>query len=151
MKSMFLTIDPGNQTGWAFWDVTLQDVELIACGLVEHVVGLTTICSDVWIESQVVYSRSKARPKDIISLAQTAGKWAGLYESLGAAIHWVEPAQWKGQLPKDVCHARMWSELSPREQKIVNRACKGMAVSKRHNVLDAVGIGIWVRKNFRMC
>jgi hypothetical protein len=138
---MLLTIDPGNATGWALW----RRDGLTGCGLGDP----RSACDvdwieEVWIESPVIYPRSKARPNDIVLLARGAGEWGGRYES-EAAVHYVEPATWKGQLPKDVHHARIWSKLNAAEQAIVNAACRGMAPSKRHNVLDAVGIGLWVR------
>ena len=142
---MFVSIDPGITTGWAIWN----DEGLLDCGLgdprssekhkAEHV-------HDVWIESPVIYPRSKARPADITTLARGAGRWAGRYDVLAVEAHFVEPAQWKGQVPKDIAHARMWDRLQPLEKNIVERACKGLAPSTRHNVLDAVGIGLWVAR-----
>lgn len=145
MAGVFVTIDPGNDTGWALWEAGA----LAACGLgdprssalhvVEHV-------DDVWIEEPVIYPHSKARPNDIKALAMTAARWGAIYELCAVDVHFVEPARWKGQLPKDVCHARSWGKLQPNERAIVDKAVRGMAPSKRHNVLDAVAIGVWVLK-----
>lgn len=142
---MFVSIDPGLDTGWALW----SPIALVACGLGDprsskkHVVD---DIRDVWIESPVIYPRSKARPADIVKLAREAGRWAGIYELLVTPAHFVEPATWKGQTPKDVCHARMWAKISHAESIIVDAAVRGMAPSKRHNVLDAVALGVWVRE-----
>ena len=149
---MFVTIDPGISTGWALW---LGDA-LIACGVGDpracslHVVKSphmsVNVVDDVWIESQVIYPRSKVPPNDIVKLAHDAGRWAGRYDVLGVAVHWVEPARWKGQVPKDIHHARVWAELDNDEKDRVNLSLKGVAPSKRHNALDAIGLGCWVRK-----
>jgi hypothetical protein len=152
---VFVSIDPGIDTGWALW----SRLGLVACGLGDprtcplhvawHENDAVDQVDDVWIESQVIYPRSKARPADILKLAHTAGRWAGIYATLGVDAHFVEPAEWKGQTPKAISHARVWAELSTREQAIVHTACTGMAPSKRHNVLDAIGIGQWVRATGR--
>jgi hypothetical protein len=138
-RPMYLTIDPGIATGWALWSA----VRLLECGL-----GTPPARADleaVWIESPVIYPHSRARPNDILKLARDAGAHAGLYLSLGVNVRFVEPARWKGQVPKTIHHARVWSQLQPGEQSIVHEGCLGVAPSKRHNVLDAVGMGLWVR------
>ncbi len=148
---MYVTIDPGLQTGWAIWCVD----GLVACGLGDprksrkHVVVSSNpdadLIGDVWIEAPVIYPRSKARPADIMKLSREAGEWAGTYRTLGVEHHYVEPAEWKGAGPaKDIHHARVWAELSDDERDVVSSAVKGLAPSKRHNVLDAVGLGLWV-------
>lgn len=149
---MLVTIDPGLATGWSLWDCG----GLIACGLDSPLAdprhGAAVAAgrlSGVWIESQVIYPRSKARPADIVKLAQDAGRWAGIYSTLGVEAHFVAPSTWKGQVPKAIHHARVWAALSVPEQRIVDASCRGVAPSKRHNVLDAVGIGQWVHKTHR--
>ena len=149
---MFLTIDPGADMGWSLWD----GGRLADCGLgdprTSHY-GHPNLYSCVWIESQVIYPRSKARPADILKLAQAAGRWAGIYSALGVPARWVEPAQWKGQIPKPkrgetyIIEKRVLEVLSPPERAVLDLGCKGLCASKRHNVIDAVGIGLWVRKN----
>ena len=125
---------------------------LVACGLGDPRSSEKHVAKeihDAWIEAPVIYPRSKADPSDILKLARDAGEWGGIYKVLVALVRYVEPAEWKGQLPKDVCHARMWLKLSEEEKAIVDAACRGLAPSKRHNVLDAVAIGVWVRATGR--
>ena len=154
---MFVTIDPGADTGWSLWGS--NGLEL--CGLGDPrlkkgsvILDDHTCVTDVWIESQAIYpGRGGARPADIIKLAQSAGAWAGIYATLGAEVHWVLPAQWKGQIPKPkrgetyIVEKRVLAVLSPPERAVLELGCKGLCASKRHNVIDAVGIGLWVRKN----
>lgn len=151
---MFVTIDPGLDTGWGIFDGAGR---LIVCGLGDprthwqHVVtrhpkvaGPTI--DDVWIEKPVIYPRSKARPADIMKLAVEAGRWAGIYSCLGVAVHFVEPAHWKGQVPKAIHHRRVLAGLTEAEIGAVELGCKNLAPSRRHNVLDAVGLGLWARR-----
>ncbi len=148
---MFVSIDPGVTTGWALWNLR----GLVACGLGDprvcprHVVVPRAddedVIHDVWIESQRIYPHSHADPNDILKLAQDAGRWAGIYAAVGVEAFYVEPSTWKGQVPKAIHHPRIWGALTAPEQAIVASAGKGVAPSKRHNMMDAVGIGLWVR------
>lgn len=136
---MFLTIDPGNDTGWALW----LDGGLVTCGLNAP----PRAVSHVWIEDQAIIPRVTRRPQDILTLAQNAGRWAGRYEAFGSHVQFIAPNVWKGgPVPKNISHPRIWAALRDAERSIVDEACRGMAPSKRHNVLDAVGIGLWVAK-----
>lgn len=148
-----MTIDPGLATGWALW----RGTTLVDCGLDDprrselHVVNppgeyVGDVIVDAWIEAPVIYPRSKARPADIMNLCRQAGEWFGTYRTLGVEAHYVEPAEWKGQVPKDIHHARVWAVLSDDERSVVTTAGNGVAPSKRHNILDAVGLGLWVAK-----
>jgi hypothetical protein len=95
--------------------------------------------------------RQKARPADIIKLATRAGKWEGLVSAFVGLeeVEYVEPHKWKGTIAKEVCHARIWSILSADEKATLAKVCEGVAPSKRHNVLDAVGIGLWAVGRYR--
>jgi hypothetical protein len=152
---VYVTIDPGLATGWALW-TSGATTTLIACGLGDprstpkHVVTPRhendDVVHDVWIESPRIYPRGHADPQDIIVLARGAGEWGGIYSVLATTVHYVEPAQWKGQVPKAIHHARVWAELRAVEKDIVDAASRGIAPSKRHNILDAVAMGLWVAK-----
>lgn len=49
-----------------------------------------------------------------------------------------KPATWKGQVPKEVHHRRIMTELSTAERRVVNR------LDRTRDALDAVGLGLWV-------
>jgi hypothetical protein len=88
--------------------------------------------------------RQRARPADVIKLATRAGEAAGQYaRPYGVEPEYVEPHAWKGSVDKNTHHARIWAKLKPDEQAIVSAAARGIAPSKRHNILDAVGIGLF--------
>ena len=79
---------------------------------------------------------SKGDPDDLIQLAGVVGVFAHKFR---ATTHFgVKPRDWKGQVPKDVHHARLVKTLTPEEMAMVERAAPP---NLRHNVLDAIGIG----------
>jgi len=85
---------------------------------------------------------SKGDPDDLIQLAGVVGVFA---QAFRATTHFgVKPREWKGQVPKDVHHARLVKTLTAEEMAMVERAAPP---SLRHNVLDAIGIGQWFFKN----
>lgn len=87
---------------------------------------------------------SKARRDDISELSAVAGAVALVLGSMGAEVHSPYPVQWKGQLPKDVGIRRIQAKLTPSEVERIERAG-----ALTHNVLDAVGIGLWMVHRFR--
>jgi hypothetical protein len=85
---------------------------------------------------------SKGDPDDLIQLAGVVGVFACLFHA--TTYTGVKPREWKGQVPKDVHHARLVKTLTPEELAMVEASAPP---SLRHNVLDAVGIGrYWFTK-----
>lgn len=79
-----------------------------------------------------------------MTLALCAGEWGGRYKDLGCDVTYVEPDRWKGgAIPKDKHQPRIWKKLEAREKVILDAVCNGMADGDRHNVVDAVGIGLY--------
>lgn len=136
-----LAIDPGAHTGWALFVDGAGGARLRACGLgsplAEHVL-------QVVIEFPWVYPAHPVPPNDLVTLAFLAGRYAG---ALTGEVYTVFPHQWKGNLPKDVCAARVRARLSPEERAIVD-ACD-VPEKQRHNVMDAIGIGLFFLTGFR--
>lgn len=148
---MFVSIDPGAMLGWAIWTTN----GLVDCGLGDprrsqyHIVSSDKrldVINDVWIEWPVIYPRSKARPNDIMKLGRIAAEHGGIYKACGVAVHYIEPAEWKGQLSKEKHHPRVWAALRDFERPIVEAARSSMSATKFENVCDAVGLGQWARK-----
>lgn len=79
---------------------------------------------------------SKGDPDDLIQLAGVVGVFSALFSA--TTYTGVKPREWKGQVPKDVHHARLVKTLTPEELAMVEASAPP---SLRHNVLDAVGIG----------
>lgn len=141
---MLLAIDPGTVTGWAVFG---KEGRLVGCGLGDprsersYFFGSNTVARVV-IEHPKIYPGGRTKnPDDIAKLAGKAGEWHGRFEANGP--EYVYPHQWKGSTPKEIQHARDWAKLSEAERAVVDAAGRGIAPSKRHNMLDAVGIGLF--------
>lgn len=79
---------------------------------------------------------SKGDPDDLIQLAGVVGVFSMMFNA--TTYFGVKPREWKGQVPKDVHHARLVKTLTPEEMAMIEASAPP---SLRHNVLDAVGIG----------
>lgn len=94
------------------------------------------------IERQRVYPGPRGKktdPNDLVDLSGVVGAIA--YAAFAAAIPevlGVFPAEWKGQVPKEVMNARVLARLAEAEKECLH--------SKDHNTLDAVGIGLYYTK-----
>lgn len=140
-----ITIDPGTKhIAWA----AFEDSRLVRCDLVatedSAFEKLSVVRGDVevLIELPQVYQAAhwKGDPNDLINLATVVGqiKWA-MHNA--RHVKTVLPHDWKGTVPKSVMGARITERLDDDEERIF-RACPcGTAV--RHNVIDAIGIGLW--------
>lgn len=140
-----LSVDPGSCTGWAYW----RSNKLVKCGVCSPESFRQVVPPEAFVTSKLgvielpmVYQRSKAPPKDIVRLAVRVGI---LTEKMlaGGIPSVVElcPTTWKGQVPKDIHHARLFAALSASEQEVVRACGAGIAPSLRNNMLDAVGLG----------
>jgi hypothetical protein len=81
--------------------------------------------------------RSKCDPNKLIKLAVLAGR-------LTAGTSWecveqIYPITWKGNVPDQILYTRILNKLSLAERMVIPKLPK----SKLHNVLDAVGIGLY--------
>ena len=96
----------------------------------------------VVVEMPQVYDAAKQRgdQRDIVKLAMVAGEILCAARPFTKAALPVEPASWKGQVPKDVLIERIKSKLSAEEIAAVELPD---AASLQHNVWDAVGLGLW--------
>ena len=165
----YVGIDPGlRHAGWATVDLSGA---LIACGLArglatgrgvdawqrvahEAVDAITTEIpvgthgADllVTVELPRIYAAGKMKgdPDDIVVLAAVVGSIVGAVVEAGANATVVRPADWKGQVPKDVHNRRILSGLSVKEEFALN-GC-GAPSSLRHNVIDAIGLAKWAAR-----
>ncbi len=147
---MYLAIDPGRDTGWALFRAMDQ---LLACGVGDPrkfgpgwPVGaghLQAAVQTVIIERPTIYTsrNMKGDPNDIVTLAIGVGEYKEYFQSRGARVSMIEPRSWKGSLPKDVHHARVWGELGDSDKNVVAESGRLVAPSKRHNMLDAIALG----------
>ncbi len=148
---MLLAIDPGADTGWALFGRGV----LCACGLGEPpddvdspwMYGCEFEYLKVLIECPRLRPRGEKNPNSILLVARNAGEWGGRYFGVGE-VSYLTPNDWKGSTPKATANARTWRSLNEGERGVVDLAFakakgrKGLAKGKRHNVLDAIGIGL---------
>lgn len=119
------------------------------------------------IEKPVLRGPNGKDPNDCLDVFGAAQLAAGVirYQGGPAALY-VIPEDWKGSFKKPPHHRKVWAELSPDEREVFARdaghevdeirdkieaACQRLARSRKvtgyswkaHNLLDAVGLGLW--------
>lgn len=123
---MIIGIDPGiKYVAWAASEESSP--ELLGCGFLFlkelRLLGTIIGCeARVLVEGQYVDKRSKVDPADILELAAVRGACLALG---GPESSTVLPADWKGQLPKDVLEARVMNMLTGPERDVFDRSLKG--------------------------
>src|SRR5262249_3459314 len=80
-----------------------------------------------------------ADPNDLLALAGVDAAVAALFPEAMTTSY--APSDWKGQMDKGPCGARVRSRLSSEELRIAE-AGAAAAKSKAHNMWDAIGIGL---------
>ena len=127
-----LAIDPGKNQGWAFF----ENNKLTMAGIGRPP---SYPCPQRIVVERPHPGKSKASTKDLITLSLRAGVTAGKLEALtGVVAEFLEPNRWKGgAVPKGVMNERVKSRLLPEE-------LEALGSKYDHNVLDAVGIGMYV-------
>lgn len=117
---------------------------------VHEAAGSTTWFDTFVVELPRIYphaAQQKGDSNDLLDVAAVGAAFMGIsYFDLKSADdasillqHMVSvfPAEWKGQVPKDVMNRRVLAKLTEEERGLV-----GDAGAKTHNTLDAVGIGL---------
>ncbi len=144
---MYLAIDPGISTGWAFFG---EDLKVVACGAGATVPdghttgGLTRYPLVMVIERPKIYParNMKGDPNDIVTLALQVGGYMYQFGTFGhATVKTIYPHEWKQQVPKDIHHPRIWRKLNIQEQAIVDQAGRGLNKKALGDMFDAIGIG----------
>lgn len=143
----YLSIDPGLDTGWAYF----RDADtLLVCGLGDpcQLDTKSTPVRCVIIERPVIYENRLMKggvksANDIVTLAIQVGDYAGHFRRVvGAHVAMVTPGSWKGQVPKDIHNARVLGSLSAGNCTVLDECTRYVSASKRHNVIDAVALGL---------
>ncbi len=152
-----IMIDPGDDTGWSKW----EDRQLVSCGLchpedypeLPFVIGLPKESINLTIENPEVYSGNRqVDPNNLVTLGRKVGELLGVYRAyyhlLGIPLSYdiVLPKQWKGQVPKEIHHDRELPKLDGTEKRVLLSAMRSVSEGKRHNIKDAVCLGIWRHK-----
>jgi hypothetical protein len=155
-----LSIDPGvHSMAWAFFDnKVLNSCDLIRVrnlkDLIAHTLCLIDTIVDpddptrelgLVIEKPQAFRGSKEDHNDLISLGVSIGAIIGAISSSmdedKLKVHIVLPREWKGQRPKGVDNVYTRRLLTEDEVEIIDDC--NAPKSLMHNVIDAVGIGLW--------
>lgn len=147
-----VAIDPGKKSAGVaiFRHGLLWDCELVRAPDHEHMcifAGLVGFALDnrgneAMIEVPRVYPKGHTpNPNDLIPVAVVAGVFGRVLAGKGARVRFVAPKTWKGSVPKVVHNNRVMKKLTGAELRVLDDC--GAPASLRHNVVDAVGIGLW--------
>ena len=147
---MLITIDPGlRHCGCALWkeDGTLDSAELVKSrertargpvawkAMADQVfVRYAGHVSRVVVECPRIYPHTDQHKGDLNDLIELAGVVGALASVFDVNVTHVYPADWKGQVPKEIMNERCLFTLSQAERL--------QLLHKDHNTLDAVGIGL---------
>lgn len=82
--------------------------------------------------------RAKGKPEDILQLARTVGKLEQMAAAHRFRVQVVRPAEWKGTIDPDMHNRRVMRSAA--QLGIDTTAIQKLAVSYRHNVIDALGL-----------
>lgn len=101
---------------------------------------MTALKRDLILEVPQVYAGSKAigDPADLIELAGVDGAIAAEMAAWAVGVTGIHPHAWKGNVPPDTLCERVEAALQQHEIDKIHRCAKSL----RHNVLDAIGIGL---------
>ena len=139
-KPKTISIDPGvNHCGIAvFEEKTLKYAKLIENDsmITKAIVAEEKDSPIGAIEVPQVYRVSKGDPNDLINVALAAGAHSASFET----VKFYRPREWKGNVPKDVMCRRILGRLTE-EEKTRIEYCKQKSL--HHNILDAIGIGLF--------
>lgn len=92
----------------------------------------------VFVERMVVYPGGRFSA-DLLDVSYAAGRMTANFAQ--SAITKVPARDWKGQLPRAVEQARTLAALTSGETRVLDSArCQA---SLRHNILSAIGLGLY--------
>lgn len=114
---IFLGVDPDSTaTAWA----TVRPGEVVAVGVLrrkrDSKIGMIEMlsmwtppaCTAAAVEGQAIHRSGNADPADIFKIAHISGAAASaIFRSSCRVVLIPQPEQWKGQVPKEVHHARI--------------------------------------------
>lgn len=132
----FLAVDPGRDAGWALFDA--RGV-LVECGLANEPYDTIPNAFELVIE-RPHSGQGKASTEDLFKLSM---RMRDIETHVGArTVRRITPVEWKNSVPKGIMIRRIESRWMTEADHTVLRQ-RWPAAAKRHNVVDAIGIGIW--------
>jgi hypothetical protein len=150
-----MAIDPGEDTGISFFEHS----NLVSANLIRVTFGgddqtFEQIHSLILhykptkgiLEMPRIYPYQKAEPNRILSLAVKTGMALAAMRHGKVNVDLVNPHDWKGTVPKKIHNQRVLNALTEKEKELLEKI---QPASKRHNVIDAIGLGLWYLKRMR--
>lgn len=145
LDGRLLCIDPskpGNNTGVAVFESRV----LVQCALWGEKLAAAERCEVLVIELPQVYPGAREEdPNDLIQVARSVGMWEQATEC--NEVYLVHPRKWKGTVAKEIHNRRTLAKLEPRERALLEALY--LPASKRHNVIDAIALGLWATGRMR--
>lgn len=92
------------------------------------------------VEGQMINFERTKDPNDVLQCNGAAGAMTMIFPDV-PVIGVERPENWKGSIPKADMTARIQSRLSESPEELAR--VEPCAASLQHNILDAVGIGLW--------
>lgn len=147
--SIFYAVDPGKKKCAV---AAFLNGELVGAYLT-HADDMSMKISQlgsVAMEMPRAYPHSPVRVNDLIDLTAAGMAVAAKLTATGSALQLIYPADWKGQVPKKICQRRIekllihLGELARMKESLAD-----VIPSLRHNLWDAVGIGLFSLKRCR--
>lgn len=159
--SCFIAIDPGlNECGYAYFD---EDDQLCECGLVTNTLGLEYTpearsiqmaldveyvlhflpADRVYVEQMFVRRNLQAAFANMIILSTVAGAIGGAMAP-ERKFRYVLSNDWTDGRTKAQNHPRIRARLSDSEAVVLWFGLEGIPKDNHKEVLDAVGIGLYV-------
>ena len=99
------------------------------------------------VEYPEQYTHTPAPRSSVQGLACTAGGIVSLLKKDTNKVEFVLPKTWKAQVPKEIMLERIVSKLSDDEKALLES--KKYIKSKKHNVIDAIGVGLYKLSRLR--
>lgn len=116
---------------------TPSDASRTSLEVLTLIESLGASLAPVVIETPVKYATRRSTHKDVERMLVVVRELKSAYPP--ASWREVSPFAWKGNTPKGIQAARILSALSKEEHDAVTWPKKSL----RHNVIDAIGIGLW--------
>lgn len=150
---MLIAIDPGKTSGFAAY---MGGKLIEACAIKEQALLARAAANSslpgcfssrpIFVcELPVVYKSRNVPASDLINLAVLVGDLRGLFRAKGFETVLVKPRTWKGTVPKEIHNRRVLRELTQEEKAILPK--RPRARDYDHNMIDAVGLGLWFLKS----
>lgn len=152
MKSKIITIDPGNNIGFALWDTDKFERRVLMHPLESGTVSNKDKEKTFYMFERMIINKGPIKKAYMenskfmkgsetgqvsadsgatVKLSQTIGRIHQILVSNGIKVELVSVASWKGSIPKPVCEKRIRRKLPRLDRKTSNHA------------MDAIGIGLY--------